>query len=86
MIRRGDILSAVKEILLQKSLTAMAVQGPGEDQPLELDSMARLTLLVELENRFQVELMDDEFNPDVLETLGVLCDFVERKIKERPGP
>jgi acyl carrier protein len=42
--------------------------------------------LVELENRFQVELMDDEFNPDVLETLGVLCDFVERKIKERPGP
>lgn len=83
MIHRADILSIIKKIIAQKSLTAKPVQLLAEDESLELDSVARLTLMVELENEFQVELMDDEFNPVIFESIAALSDFVERKIKSQ---
>ncbi len=44
-----------------------------------LDSMALVKLITFLEERFGVELSDDEFDPDHFETLTAIKDLVERK-------
>jgi acyl carrier protein len=45
----------------------------------ELDSMAVAELVVALEERFGVEIGDDEITGDLFETLGSLATFVAGK-------
>jgi acyl carrier protein len=45
----------------------------------ELDSMAILELVLELEQRFDIEFDDDDITADVFETLGSLAAFVDAK-------
>jgi acyl carrier protein len=45
----------------------------------ELDSMAVLELLIELEQRFGFEVDDEDVTADVFETLGSLAAFVDAK-------
>jgi acyl carrier protein len=44
----------------------------------ELDSMAVVTLAVNLEREFDFEIDDEDFTGDVFETIGTLADFVEQ--------
>lgn len=44
-----------------------------------LDSMALVKLITFLEERFGVELSDDEFDPDHFETLAAIKGLIERK-------
>ena len=44
----------------------------------ELDSLAVLSLVTSLENRFGFEMDDEDFSGDVFETVGTLAEFVER--------
>jgi acyl carrier protein len=44
----------------------------------ELDSMAVVTLAVNLEREFDFEINDEDFTGDVFETIGTLAEFVER--------
>ena len=46
----------------------------------ELDSMAVVTLLTALEERFDFTVADDEIDGSVFATLGSLVTFVESKI------
>ena len=43
----------------------------------ELDSMAVVTLAVNLEREFDFEIDDEDFTGDVFETIGTLAEFVE---------
>jgi acyl carrier protein len=45
----------------------------------ELDSMALLELLVELERRFGITVEDEDVTPDVFETVASLTAFVQAK-------
>jgi acyl carrier protein len=45
----------------------------------ELDSMAILELVVELEQRFGIEFEDEDVTAEVFETLGSLAAFVDAK-------
>lgn len=45
----------------------------------ELDSMAVVTVLTALEERFGITVEDDDISAATFETLGSLCEFVERK-------
>lgn len=45
----------------------------------ELDSMAVVSLLTEMEDRLDIVLEDDEIDGDLLETYGSLLDFVTAK-------
>lgn len=47
---------------------------------IELDSMAIVTVLVALEERFDIVIEDDEIDEDTFETLGSLTRFVEGKL------
>lgn len=44
-----------------------------------LDSMAIVKLISFLEERFGVELSDDEFDPDNFETLTAIAELVAKK-------
>ena len=46
----------------------------------ELDSMAVLTIITELEERFEIEVMDDEISAETFDTVGTLLQFIEQKI------
>ena len=58
-------------------------RGFGPDTPLlgaipELDSMAVVSLITALEERFGIEIADDEIDGAVFATFGSLAGFVER--------
>jgi acyl carrier protein len=44
----------------------------------ELDSMAVVTLAVNLEREFDFEIDDEDFTGDVFESIGSLAEFVEQ--------
>lgn len=46
----------------------------------EFDSMAVVSVLTLIEERFEVEIGDDEVEAATFETLGSLADFVEAKL------
>jgi acyl carrier protein len=67
------------------SLDQARVDAMDADTPLfgalpELDSMAVATLLTELEDRLGTIIDDDEVDAEMLETLGALVAFAERKL------
>jgi acyl carrier protein len=48
----------------------------------ELDSLAVLELVSDLEERFDITVDDEEFSGEIFETLGSLTSFVESKQSE----
>ena len=46
----------------------------------ELDSMAVLTVLTAIEERFGFTVEDDDISADTFATVGSLCDYVEHKL------
>jgi acyl carrier protein len=47
----------------------------------ELDSIAVVELLVALQDRFGIEIQDDEVVGDIFETLGQLTAFIHAKVR-----
>ena len=47
----------------------------------ELDSIAVVELLVALQDRFGIEIEDDEVVGDIFETLGRLTAFIDSKVR-----
>ncbi len=48
----------------------------------ELDSFGVVQLVAAIEDRFEITIEDDEFGPELFETVGSLSDFVDRKIAD----
>ena len=46
----------------------------------ELDSMAVLTVLTAIEERFGITVADDDVSADTFATVGSLCDYVQQKL------
>lgn len=46
----------------------------------ELDSMAVVSLLTELAERFNISIDDDDFDGSVFATVGSLSDFVRQRV------
>ena len=70
---------------------ALSLQGRSKeftaDTPLlgalpELDSMAVVTVVTSLEERFDFVVDDDELDAQVFETVGSLVDFVDGKLAD----
>jgi acyl carrier protein len=45
----------------------------------ELDSMAVLTVLTAIEERFDITIEDDDINADTFATVASLCAFIDQK-------
>jgi len=46
----------------------------------EFDSMAVVTVLTLMEERFDLMIDDDEISAEIFETIGSLCDFLSAKV------
>lgn len=80
-----NTLEDVKQLLdhvLQLGGRAAAMQA---DSALlgalpELDSMAVVNVIANLEEHFGITVLDDEINADTFASLGSLADFVDSKL------
>ena len=76
-----DVLRLLDEVL---SLQGRAAAF-GRDTPLlgavpELDSMAVLTLITTIEERFGLVIDDDDIDGDTFASVGSLVDFVDARL------
>lgn len=46
----------------------------------EFDSMAVVSVLTAIEERFGISIDDDEISAEAFQTVGTLCEFVEGKL------
>jgi acyl carrier protein len=83
-------LSMEQEVLATLD-EALSLQGRGmkfgPDTPLlgalpELDSMAVITVITSLEERFDITVEDDELEAEVFESVSSLVRFVDGKLAE----
>lgn len=80
-----DVVREVKRVLDEVlSLGGQAVRFTRETHLLgsvpQLDSMAVVTLIATLEERFGIVVDDEDIDGDTFATVGALADFVSDKI------
>ncbi len=79
-------VATIKTMLAEVLGPAVPVDTFSDTTPLfgvvpELDSIATITLLQEIESRFDVTVEDDEIDVSAFETVGTLKEFVQNKIR-----
>lgn len=77
-------LKEVKQVLIDVLNLGPSGEALDASSPLlgslpELDSMAVVSLIGALEERFGIEVDDDDISASTFETLGSLAAFVEQK-------
>lgn len=81
MDRQNEVLHVLDEVL---SLSGRAAAFTRETHLLgaipELDSMAVVTLITTLEERFGIIVDDDDIDGETFSTVGALVDFVSGKL------
>jgi acyl carrier protein len=82
------VIQDVKQVVGATLQLGPRVESMNASTPLlgaipELDSMAVVSLITALEERFSISVDDDEITADVFETVGTLTDFVEKKLSNR---
>ena len=78
-------LNDVKKVLAQSLQLGARADMLNEDSPLlgalpELDSMAVVMILTNMEEHFGFTVDDDEISADTFATLGTLTAFAEQKL------
>lgn len=82
-----DILQQVKSVVCSVLQLDGTGHGLGYETALigaipEFDSMAVVSIITALEDRFGFAIDDDEIDASVFETVGSLVAFVEGKLQE----
>jgi len=77
-------LEAVKAVLVSSLGVEQRAHAIGAETQLlgslpELDSMAVLVLVHDLEEAFGIVVEDEDLSADIFDTLGALAAFVDRK-------
>ena len=75
-----NVMQQIRKILIEKVLLTDDLNQVTDQTVASLDSIGRLTLMVELENAYGVELMGSEMHPDVFGTLQSLSSYVACKV------
>lgn len=80
-----DTIDTVRTTLIETLELAQAPEALMPETALfgalpELDSFGVVQLVAAIEDRFDITIDDDEFGPELFETVGSITDFVERKI------
>jgi acyl carrier protein len=76
-----QVLKVVDEVLaLNGAALGWTTESPLLGAIPELDSMAVVTLITTLEERFGISVADDEIDGSTFATVGSLTDFVKAKL------
>jgi acyl carrier protein len=70
----------VKTLAIEDRTGALSAETPLASIP-ELDSLAVLELVVELEKRFGIAFEDEDVTADVFDTIGSLAAFVASQVR-----
>ena len=81
-----EVNNGIKEVLretldLDDRVDSFDAETQLFESLIELDSMAIVTVLVGLEEQFDIVIEDDEIDEETFETLGSLTRFVEEKLR-----
>ncbi len=77
----ADVKAVVVEMLgVQERADALDAATPLFGSLPELDSMAVLELIVELERRFGITVEDEDVSADAFETIESLAEFVNARL------
>jgi acyl carrier protein len=71
----ADTIETIREAVSR--VTGRDLVSIGAQDPLGLDSINRITLIVELEHLFQKALDTEQATPEAFDTLAALAAFVE---------
>ena len=83
MNTEGAVLAILDETLsLQGRASNFTSNTPLLGSLPEFDSMAVMTVITSIEDRFDITVDDDELDADVFETVGSLTRFVETKLAD----
>jgi acyl carrier protein len=88
----AQVEETIKEILateLELDLRpygASTADTPLLGQGIGLDSIDALTLVTAGENRFDIEVGDDDLTVDLFKTVGTLAEYVARKASREAAP
>ena len=79
------VIDDVKQVLGETLQLGERAQGFTAETPLfgaipEFDSMAVVTVVTALEERFGIFVEDDEIEAEIFETVGNLAAFVDQKL------
>lgn len=82
-----DVIDRVRELIASRLGAGSAL--PGDDESLflsgRLDSLAMLSLVILVEERFGIPVSDVDVLPENFETILRLSEFIERKRREALG-
>ncbi|MEP2652220.1 MAG: hypothetical protein ABJH06_09500 [Paraglaciecola sp.] len=81
MSNKSDIMSSLKECLTK--VVKKDFSEFGNDDPLHLDSINRISLIVELEWVYDIEIDSASLEPEVFDTFGSLASYIEKLVDER---
>ena len=74
-----DPLVAQIKTALAQLLEGTPVESLTDTDLVSLDSIGRLSLIVELENIFETELMGDDMSPDCFDSFSKLAGYVVKR-------
>ena len=82
------VLDQVKQVLaavlrLDSRRNRLETATPLFGNVPELDSMAIVSVIATLAERFDIVINDDEITADTFATVGSLSQFIERKLQQR---
>jgi acyl carrier protein len=72
----ADTLEQVRGAVTR--VTNRVLSGVDAGEPLNLDSISRISLLVELENTFQMQIDTESVVPESFHSLASLADLIEQ--------
>jgi acyl carrier protein len=77
---KNEIISSLRETL--NKVAKKNFDDIGIDESLDLDSIIRISLIVELEWVYDVEIDSGELEPEVFDSLNSLAAFIEKLVGE----
>ena len=82
MTTLNDVQDILRSTLqLGERTTALTVTTPLLDDLPEFDSMAVVTVITALEERFDITFDDEELSAEHFQTVGSLVSFVDSKVR-----
>jgi acyl carrier protein len=75
MSQNRNTIELVREVV--ERVTGAELLGTPVDQPLNLDSINRITLLVELEHALEKPLDSETMTPETFESVKTLAEFID---------
>jgi acyl carrier protein len=75
-----DVKKEIKEIIVSKLKNQEKIEGFTYDTPLlslGIDSILALSILVEIEEKFDIEINDDDLNMDRIRNVKNFAELIE---------